>query len=169
MKSSIALLLTAVAAENTNWPRYDTSNLIDTPTQISAMNGGYACLRAGFTWIPQVSVTGSPVTKTAGTPSGARWFRTDTFRADVGGLENSQACCPLMELTLTGNLVQGTYADLKTSLFDTCPLLFTDNEVDEIRVVEDVPYINFTGAGNNVFAMANSGAYNTDFVLAATW
>jgi hypothetical protein len=165
-------LLGLTTAVNTEWPLYSTSSTAFDAYGAYGAGGGYACLRAGYTWIPQIAVTGTDTAKTAGTPNGLRWYRTSPFTttqtsALAGAFTDNQVCCPALDNTNTAGDITGTYADLVTSHFDTCQPLFTDNGSDTIALVTDVPYVNLANANDANFNTVDT--YNSDFILASTW
>jgi len=78
-QSSIIMSLIGLSsAVNTEWPLYNalTGGASIPVSSTFGAGGGYSCLRAGYTWIPQVSVTGTDSAKTAGQVDGLRWYRT---------------------------------------------------------------------------------------------
>jgi len=103
-------LLGAVSADlSAQWPLYNTATPAAAATY--GAGGGYSCLRAGYTWLPQMTVTGTAAAKTVGNPDGAVWYRTADFTTSqsvsTAAVDaDQQVCCPALDTSTLG----GDYA-----------------------------------------------------------
>ena len=170
MNQFILALLGVASAQNAQWPLYTTGTMPAYAT--FGQGGGYGCLRAGYTWVPQSTVTVSG-TKTAGTTVGARWFRTADFTSTqatgTAALDtDQQVCCPAFDYTTTtGEVIDaasaGNYGD-KADALACVPLTQDDSGNTQVLITSGIDYFNI-GNGSGY----SSGADSAEWLLAATW
>jgi len=166
---TIIALIGAVSADlGADWPLYTQAGIsLGDPAAYGA-GGGYSCLRAGYTWLPQMSVTGTAASKTVGTPSGAVWYRTADFttaQSDiVSGVDSDeQLCCPALDTTAIGS----NWANEMASHYDVCRPLFQNDGSTTVTLTSGMTYVNLANAGNADYNSATD--FQTDFILASTW